>query len=244
MNDSLRRVTPEQRRDGGVDVGDGRRANGADLGDQPEEEQERDSGAEDGEPDDRQEYAPGRERGRQLGRRHRGVPDRAHDQRSRDHSEARQVPEPAHEDDWPDRIADGDASDLQHGEAARPLGVEPDERGHADEPEQQAAGAGGRRAVSSSSPLTVVMAAPTSGTAARSNPVNELDTRFSAVPSSSHGAAISIAAKASKGRQQGRSAPSSRRRIAIGSRISAPSAVRPKTSVAGVSSRTATRIMR
>ena len=96
----------------------------------------------------------------------------------------------------------------------------------------------------SRSPVVRAITAPTSGTAAMSSAVNELEMCCSAVPSKTHGIAISIAANTSSGTQwpfNGRSSP---RAAAMGNSSSAAIVVRPSTSTAGLRSRTATRIRR
>ncbi len=84
----------------------------------------------------------------------------------------------------------------------------------------------------------------TSGTDASSSPVSELEIRVSAAASSTHGIAISIAAKARMGIQCGSNGRSSFRATAIGSRIAAAIPVRARTSTAGLMSSTATLIRR
>ena len=77
-----------------------------------------------------------------------------------------------------------------------------------------------------------------------SSAVNELEMCCSAVPSKTHGIAISIAANTSSGTQwpfNGRSSP---RAAAMGNSSAAAIVVRPSTSTAGLRSRTATRIRR
>jgi hypothetical protein len=88
------------------------------------------------------------------------------------------------------------------------------------------------------------MTTPTSGTAATSSPVSELDNRCSAVPSAIQGVAISTPAKAASGSSRLRSGASSPRLAASGRRSSAASTVRQSTSIDGLTSRTATRIIR
>jgi hypothetical protein len=96
----------------------------------------------------------------------------------------------------------------------------------------------------SRSPVRVVTTAPTRGTAAIKRPVRELVSRVSACESRSHGTAISMMVKASSGRTRRARGRNSSRITAIGTSSTAAIPVRAKTSVTGVSSRTATRIRR
>src|SRR5439155_2216347 len=96
----------------------------------------------------------------------------------------------------------------------------------------------------SRAPVVRVMKAPTSGTAATSRPVSELDSRVSALESRIHGTAISTAANTSSGNQRRKTGRISPLAAAIGSSRSAPMPVRAKTSIAGLRSRTATLIRR
>ena len=88
------------------------------------------------------------------------------------------------------------------------------------------------------------IAALTRGTAATSSPDRELGSRSSAVDSRTHGMASSTTVYTTSGRQRASTGRSSPRTSAIGTRMEAPMAVRKNTSVAGVSSRTATLISR
>ena len=85
---------------------------------------------------------------------------------------------------------------------------------------------------------------PTRGTAATSNPVSELGKCCSALPSSSHGTAISKAVNATSGFQRRRTGPNPPDRTASGSSTRPPIPVRRNTNVPGDTSRTATRISR
>jgi len=98
--------------------------------------------------------------------------------------------------------------------------------------------------IRSRAPVVRAISAPTSGTAAISNPVSELEMCCSATPRSIHGIAISMDANASTGTQCLRTGRSSLRAAAIGRRRSAAMPVRARTSVAGLRSLTATLIRR
>ena len=89
------------------------------------------------------------------------------------------------------------------------------------------------------------MTTPTSGTDATSRPASELDSRRSASESRSHGIASSATVNSTMGRQRGRRARRlTPERSTKGRSTAAPIAVRRKTRVAGVSSRTATLMSR
>ncbi len=85
---------------------------------------------------------------------------------------------------------------------------------------------------------------PTSGTAATSSPVSELDRCCSARVSSSHGTVISTAVKTSSRGQRASTGRTQPRGERDGQQQQAPSAVRAKTSVSGLSSSTAILISR
>ena len=74
--------------------------------------------------------------------------------------------------------------------------------------------------------------------------MSELEMRVSAEPRSTQGSAISIPANASSGRQCARRGRSSFRAAAIGSRSSDAIPVRASTSIAGLTSSTATLMSR
>ena len=78
----------------------------------------------------------------------------------------------------------------------------------------------------SARPVANAIASPASGTAAISSPVVELGSRVSALPSRTHGTAISMPAKISIQRQYGSNGRIAPFAIAIGSRISAARPVR------------------
>lgn len=84
----------------------------------------------------------------------------------------------------------------------------------------------------------------TSGTAEIRSPASELEMCCSALESINQGMPISIAAKATSGTQSLSSGLTSPRASAIGSRTSAPTAVRANTSTTGESSLTAMRMKR
>ena len=96
----------------------------------------------------------------------------------------------------------------------------------------------------SAPPVTRAIPAPTNGTPAISRPASELEMCCSADPSATHGMAISTAANATTQRQRTRTWRRSVRAMAIGRRMMAAMAVRPRTSVAGVISVTAIRMNR
>src|SRR5229473_7656914 len=79
------------RRHRGVDVRDHSCPHGPDLGDEGEEEQERQRRADEGEHADRGEHAGGRNGSRPLKSRHRRIHDGADRQRCRDHADRRQT---------------------------------------------------------------------------------------------------------------------------------------------------------
>lgn len=93
-------------------------------------------------------------------------------------------------------------------------------------------------------PSEVAITTPTSGTADTSRPASELVILCSALVSITQGTPISTAAKANSGIQLLNRPRSSRRATTIGSRISAPIAVRAKTSTTGDRSLTAIRMNR
>ena len=88
------------------------------------------------------------------------------------------------------------------------------------------------------------MTAPTSGTPAITSAASELETFCSADPRSTHGIAISTAAKAASHRQRARTGRRSTVMSAIGSRIAAAMPVRASTRNAGDTSATAIRMKR
>jgi hypothetical protein len=90
----------------------------------------------------------------------------------------------------------------------------------------------------------MAITAPTSGTPAMSSAAVEEGIFCSADATSTHGMAISMIANAATHRQCRSALPRSPRAMTIGSRISAPSAVRTKTTTLGETSSTATRIRR
>ena len=88
------------------------------------------------------------------------------------------------------------------------------------------------------------MAVPIKGVAAIRSAVSELEIRVSAEPRRTQGKAISIAANTTTVRQCRRTGRSSFRIAATGSRSSAAIVVRASTSIAGLTSSTATLISR
>ena len=94
----------------------------------------------------------------------------------------------------------------------------------------------------SAPPVANAITLPTSGTPATRSPASELETCCSADARRTQGIPISATAKAATQRHRRRTARRSTRVMAIGSRIAAAIAARPNTSVAGVTSATATRM--
>jgi hypothetical protein len=92
--------------------------------------------------------------------------------------------------------------------------------------------------------VAAASATPTKGVAAISSAASELETRRSALERRIHGIAISIIANARSGAQRRSTGTSSSRAAASGSSGSAAAPERTKTSIAGDTSRTATRIRR
>jgi len=101
-----------------------------------------------------------------------------------------------------------------------------------------------RRLSCSAPPVSREITTPRIGTAAISSPASELGSFRSASDSRPHGPIISSAVNATSGRQCRRSASSWLDRSANGSRIRAPSAVRPNTTTGTPTPPTATLISR
>ena len=60
-------------------------------------------------------------------------------ERRRDHAEGGHAGQPARDDHRPGRVAEGDEADLSHGAQVADRHVEPDQGGHAQEPQREAA---------------------------------------------------------------------------------------------------------
>ena len=154
----------------------------------------------------------------------RHVGDGGDGERERDHPERGEVGEPALEDQWPDRVADRDQADLRDRQQARAADVDPDDRRHPDDPSSRPIPRWRSRRSRWLVPSASTVA--TSGTAAISSPVSELEIRVSAAPSRTHGRAISMPANARSAGQATRTGRSSRRQAAMGSRSRVAIAVR------------------
>src|SRR5262249_55640993 len=125
---------PERDRDRRVDVRDDGRAYRADLVDQGEEDQERDSGAHDREYEDRREYRGRRPPARQLCQADRQVQHGGYREGNRDHAEPGQAGQAAGEDERPERVPDHHGGHLGEGDRVSAADVTADQRRDATEP--------------------------------------------------------------------------------------------------------------
>ena len=128
----------EQHRDGRVDVGDHGRAGRPDLGDQLEEDQERDRRADHREDQHGEHRLAGRPARRRLDQPGRHVRQRGQRQRRRHHAEGRQVGQRAGEDERADRVADHHHRDRDDRAGVAGADLEADQRGDPGQPDQQA----------------------------------------------------------------------------------------------------------